>query len=225
MMPQLPINPSDRPIWNKKVKNDKSANALRGEAVEFSKQRRVSFLSLPAGSGQSSTQTRLQVSWEWKTRDWKKEKDRIVSHNFTQSALRVVLLLHGQLPVLRLIQLLLQDLDLLPHHLHDPDRFVFVKIQQGNRDKSKLGYRTGGPVPRNVTLSSEKELFFCLSPEAGSPTRGGWCWDGRGSFQEIYGEFLQSCEELWSWMTSRDLGGEGSAFFSPQKRCAEEKRS
>lgn len=43
MMPQVPINPSDRPIWNKKVKNEKSANALRGEALQSSKQRRVSF--------------------------------------------------------------------------------------------------------------------------------------------------------------------------------------
>lgn len=64
-----------------------------------------------------------------------KEKDGRVSHGFTQSALRVVLLLHGQLSLLRLIQLLLQDLDLLPHHLHDRDRFVFVKIRKGNRDK------------------------------------------------------------------------------------------
>lgn len=108
-----------------------------------------------------------RVNWE------KREKDRIVSHNFTQSALRVVLLLHGQLPVLRLIQLLLQDLDLLPHHLHDADRFVFVKIQQRNRDKSKLGYKTGGPVPPKRYVKLREGTFFCLCPEAGSPTRGG----------------------------------------------------
>lgn len=41
---------------------------------------------------------------------------------------------------------------------------------------------------------------------------------GRGSFQEIYGEFLQSCEERWSQMTSQDLEGEGAALFPPHKR-------
>lgn len=163
MMPHLPINPADRPIWNKKVKNDKSAKAL-----QFSKQRRVSFFIAAGGVDALSRASRRhrrghRLVGNERLSEVEKAKDRIVSHNFTQSALRVVLLLHGQLPALRLIQLLLQDMDLLPHHLHDPGRFVFVKIQRRNRDKSKLGCRTGGPVPRIVTLSSEKGLFLSLS--------------------------------------------------------------
>lgn len=41
---------------------------------------------------------------------------------------------------------------------------------------------------------------------------------GRCSFQEIYGELLQSCEEVGSRMTSQDLGGEETDPFPPQKK-------
>lgn len=86
-----------------------------------------------------------------------------------------------------------------------------------------------------VTSSEEKNFFSSLC--LGQEVRDVQCWDGgggereregkkkrAGSFQEIYGEIVQSCGGARPRMTSQDLGGDGAAVFLPQKRCVKKSR-
>lgn len=77
--------------------------------------------------------------------------------------------------------------------------------------------RPSGFLSRSLTLLVKEKLLFppLLQQEV---QHGRLMLGGRGSFQEIYVEFLQSCVERCSQMTSQDLEAEGGAFSLPTKR-------
>lgn len=124
--------------------------------------------------------------------------------------LRVELPLYRQLSLLSLINLLLQVLDFLLHRLHDCDDFVFSNPKTQVAAQSDWLYPWWFGRKKVVQV-----VFFRQEVRDGEGCGGG----ETGSFQEIYGEILQSCEQMWSRMTSQGLGGGRQRSFPPQKRC------
>lgn len=135
-----------------------------------------------------------------------------LSHFFALFTFSVQLPLCCQFTILCIIKLLLEGLDFLLYQLHDFDLCVFSKSKKEYPNPGGKNVRLYPPKAADLRQSCKVrgKSFFSgrksESDEMGRKKRA-------GSFQEIYGEILQSCEEAWSRMTSQDLGGEGTALF------------